>query len=250
MLLALDVGNRKIKLALFENNEIKKKETFSDFEKLKFSLVKIDFNSVAISSVNPITTKRLLSYLQTRLEKPPFLLNYEASFNIDIGYKSPHSLGMDRVCGVEGANYLQKVNQNNEKAILTVDLGTATTINYLNSNKKFIGGAIAPGVYTMIKALEHNTALLPSVDPHEYKNFIGTDTPSSIVTGVVNATIGLIERFYNKISKEEKDITLFITGGNSMFILPYFEIQYHYCPELNLIGLKEIYKLNTSKEGD
>lgn len=244
MLLALDVGNRKVKTALFEKNEITKKDTYSDFEKLKTFLGHLNFTSVAISSVNPITTKRLLQYLQTRNIDPPFLLNYESSFNVIIGYKSPASLGMDRVCGVEGAHYLFSKKSKGKGAIMTVDLGTATTINYLNSNKEFIGGAITPGIYTMIKSLEHNTALLPSVNPGDYSSFIGTDTSSSIISGVINSTIGVIEMFYKKIKKEEDDLSVYITGGNSMFILPYLELEYSYCAELNLIGLKEIFKLN------
>jgi len=244
MLLALDVGNRKVKIALFDKNEITKKEIYSDFENLKTFLGNLKFSSVAISSVNPITAKRLLQYLQTRNIDEPFVLNHESVFNIRIGYKSPASLGMDRVCGVEGANYLFGKKNKINSAIMTVDLGTATTINYLNKNKEFIGGAIAPGVYTMIKALEHNTALLPSVNPEDYRSFIGTDTPSSIVSGVINSTIGLIEMFYKKIKKEGNDLAVFITGGNSMFILPYIELDYNYCAELNLIGLKEIFKLN------
>ena len=93
---------------------------------------------------------------------------------------------MDRVCSVVGALELatnQKIISENQ-FLITIDFGTATTINIVSPNKEFIGGLIAPGVNTMLNSLNEKTAQLPLPNLESYQGLIGNSTNSSLISGV------------------------------------------------------------------
>jgi type III pantothenate kinase len=147
---------------------------------------------------------------------------------------------MDRVCGIIGAKYLANLMLINSDLIITVDCGTASTINVLYKNS-FIGGMIAPGISTMFSSLNKNTSLLPDLDLENYENLIGDSTEASIVSGVVNSTIGYIERCVAQIEKIYKTkATVFITGGNCIKLLNYLDTSINYEKDLVLIGVNEV----------
>jgi type III pantothenate kinase len=130
--------------------------------------------------------------------------------------------------------------------LITIDFGTATTINIVSTDGQFIGGLIAPGVNTMLNSLNEKTAQLPLPDLSSYVGLVGNSTDSSIISGVITATIGLINETVSQLNdnSNQRPPVIFITGGNSKFILPHLKHKVIFEEALVLKGLKIVYDLN------
>jgi len=247
IILTLDIGNTNIKSALFDGNSLIDFIIHSKAEEVLQYLNNKSVNEIAICSVNPSTEKILASGISEK-GIPTFGINIKNNFNLKIKYKTPETLGMDRVCSVVGA-YDLAINENmfaKDQYLLTIDFGTATTINVVSPKGYFIGGLIAPGIDTMLKLLNERTKQLPLPELSSYDGLIGNSTSSSILSGVVTSTIGMINETVNQL-REISNHTLpliFATGGNAKFIIPHIKHKTFYDEALVLKGLKVIYYLN------
>lgn len=250
MLLTCDLGNTNFKFAVFNGEEPVKIASVNGHKFTRAFLDKFTFNQVAISSVIPDKTIELKKILLDEFKIRPFIINQQVQFNVEFEYDSPHTLGVDRVCSVEGALSLFKKHplQNlysKDIYIVTIDSGTATTINIVEYNKRFIGGMIAPGLDTMFNSLNKNTAQLPRTSYEAYSSMIGKNTESSIASGVINATIGLIERAYHHLKEiGAKEIVVYVTGGNGIVISKKLNFPVIYSEDLVLRGIMAIYERN------
>jgi type III pantothenate kinase len=250
MLLTLDVGNTNIKSALFADQSLKELIVHHDEDKVSDYLNETNFNEAAICSVNPRVEKLISEKISSKGIKV-FRVSIRNKFTFDIAYETPETLGIDRLCSAAGAFDIALKNNLLSKGqyLLTIDFGTATTINIVSPDKKFLGGLIAPGISTMLRSLNEKTAQLPIPELNSYKGVIGASTNSSILSGVVTATIGMIKETTAYLeSKSEVYPLIFATGGNAGYILPYLDDRIIFDEALVLKGLKTIYDLN--KPGD
>jgi type III pantothenate kinase len=249
MLITLDIGNTNIKSALFEDDKLIEFIIYSDINKLFKYLSESKITEVAICSVNPPTEKLLTDNISAKSIKL-FRANIQNKFNFQINYKTPETLGMDRVCSAAGALQIatrEKLLSKNQY-LMTIDFGTATTINVVNPEREFIGGLIAPGIFTMLKSLNEKTAQLPLPELNDYKDLIGNSTNTSIISGVINTTVGIISETINYLSSisGQRIPLIFATGGNAKYILPYLKYKVLFEEALVLKGLKVVYNLNTT----
>ncbi len=247
MLLILDIGNTNIKSALFDDDRMIDFTVHSDTNKLFHYFSELYFTATAICSVNPPVENEVAEYLLARNIKL-FRTNIKDKLNLKINYDTPETLGMDRVCSAAGALEIATRGklQLDNRYLITIDFGTATTINIVSPSREFIGGLIAPGLTTMLKSLNEKTAQLPLPDLRNYKGLIGNTTHSSIVSGVINSTIGMINETINHLSfaSSQNLPIVFATGGNVNCILPHLNHKFQFEEALVLKGLKVIYDLN------
>jgi type III pantothenate kinase len=254
MLCACDIGNSRIKAGLFDDNELKDLLYFSDIRALIADVRNRQIRDFAISSVVPNKQQRLAEELKKTLHIEPFIINHQKIFNLRLSYDSLKALGVDRVCSLEGAFFLFKRDHSSlpdREFIISIDFGTATTVNIVKPPAEFIGGMIAPGPKMMLRALQNHTAQLPKVNPEHYTTLIAQDTKSSIASGVINSTVGLIEKIVNHmyIHHNAKDLHIYITGGNAEYILSQLDFEFIYEKALVLYGIKAIFEKNTMKSG-
>jgi type III pantothenate kinase len=247
MLLTLDIGNTNIKSALFDDDRLIEFTVHSDTDKLFHYLGKSNFIEAAICSVNPRIEKAISDYILTKDIKL-FRASIKVKFNLKINYETPETLGMDRLCSAVGALEIatrEKLLTDNPY-IITINFGTATTINIVSPTKEFIGGLIAPGIITMLKSLNERTAQLPLPDLNNYNGLIGDSTDSSIISGIITSTVGMIGETINQLSNtsDQNMPIIFATGGNARFILPHLRYKILFEETLVLKGLKVIYDLN------
>jgi len=247
MLLTLDIGNTNIKSALFDDDRLIEFTVHSDTDKVIEYLNKTAFTKAAICSVNSRVEKLLTDNISVKGIKL-FRVSIKDKFNLKINYETPETLGMDRVCSAVGALEIatrEKLLTNNQY-LITIDFGTATTINIVSPTKEFIGGLIAPGITTMLKSLNEKTAQLPLPDLNNYNGLIGNSTHSSIISGVVNSTVGMIGETINHVitNSDHNMPIIFATGGNAGYILPHLKYKVLFEEALVLKGLKVIYDLN------
>lgn len=253
MLLACDIGNTNIKTGIFESGSLKEFKIFSSYRQFIEYSETITLPKIAISSVVPQITDKLIEHLSKLPAAEYFVIDKSVKFNLKIKYNSIETLGIDRICAAEGAFYLFRNSAefdgyNSETLLICADLGTATTINFVQFPGEFTGGLIAPGVGIMFSSLNKNTAQLPETDESYYKNFIGHDTKSSIASGVINSTAGLIEKSINylRTNSQVKKVKLYITGGNAEKVIPYINFNYEFVKGLVLTGIKSIHDANSS----
>ena len=250
MLIAIDIGNSRIKAGKFIEDRIVELHSFKDLSDV-FSLCKSNSkDNVAISSVVPDKTNIISEEFIKITGKSPFIITMGVKTKLKIQYKTPETLGIDRLCSVEGAFSLFKNSEefkNYKKGIyiLTIDLGTATTINVIEYPRKFIGGLIAPGLDMMFESLKQRTAQLPLLNVSDFVSTIGKNTRTSIASGIVTSVIGMIEKTINNLSA--KNVFVYLTGGNAEKIIPYLEFDFVYEEGLVLHGVNSLYRLNSQK---
>lgn len=249
MLLACDIGNTNIKTGLFSDDKLIKRMLFNNIESVSSYLQSISVEHIAISSVVPDLTKNISALSKDIKGITPFVITKDTGFNLKISYDTPETLGIDRLCSAEGAFYLFKNSEDYKNFhsgtyILSIDFGTATTINIVSFPGEFTGGIIAPGITMMFESLDSKTAQLPRVSENHYNGFIGKNTASSIASGVINSAVGSIKSTINYLTSEMKaqELKIFITGGNAEKLIPYLDFEYNYIPELVLIGVRTIYE--------
>lgn len=242
MILVCDIGNTRIKSGIFNGKELTEYNSFSSFDEFKASAEKYEFSGCIYSSVVPATAERLNGFIISTTGAPPRMLTNKTGFNLKIEYKTPATLGIDRICSAEGAVYLfNKSGRTLGKSdvIVSVDFGTATTLNVVRYPDIFAGGLILPGVQLMFDSLSKNTAQLPGVSEEDFSGPVGSDTKSSIAAGVIAAQTGMIEKTVMEIKREfdAGNIHVYVTGGNAEKIIPHLDLKFEFVRELVLLGI-------------
>jgi len=146
-------------------------------------------------------------------------------------YTHPARLGADRWAALIGARGYHR-----SKDILVVMAGTATTLDILCADGRFIGGHILPGVELMRQALRYGTAQL-SPTGGRYRNH-PRDTADAIVSGCLDAQAGAIERVFRRI--DTPGAVCLLSGGSADEIEPLLGIPFQRVENLVLDGLHRI----------
>jgi type III pantothenate kinase len=239
MNLILDVGNTSIKCAVFDlNNVLVFKKTVAKIspDLLRKWVTAYAIKNAILSTVAAVDRDciRFLKRATTFL-----LMNYKTRIPIKNKYKTPKTLGMDRLANVVGAAFLFP-----RKNCLIIDAGTCIKFDFIAESGHYMGGSIAPGIMMRYAALHHFTAKLPLVKIQATGALIGQDTHSSIVSGVQNGTYaeiaGLIQQYKNKYGK----IQVLITGGDAPLFVNRIKRPIFAAPDLTCIGLNQIVHYN------
>lgn len=242
--LCIDIGNSAVKYGLFNDDESEKVFSTVHGDLNDNIIAGLDFEKAFVSSVVPSINEKVIQLVKSSGIEP-VVISSKSNYNLKIKYGTPETLGIDRVCGAEGALYLQKQSgYSPEDVIITVDCGTATTVNIVEYEAVFSGGMIAPGINLMFKSLNEYTSQLPLVNTHDYDGFTGKTTKGSIATGVINSTIGLINLTVSYLEKNFRNINIYLTGGSSKVISENLERHHTVIEHLNLIGLNSLAKIN------
>ncbi len=128
----------------------------------------------------------------------------------------PDQTGPDRLLAAWAASRLHG------SPVIVVDLGTATTVDAVDPDGFFLGGAILPGLDLAADALADGTARLPRIELELPADAIGTDTDGAISSGVVIGHIGAVRelatRMHAHIDRGDPTTAptrVVITGGHS-----------------------------------
>lgn len=253
MLLTADVGNTNIKFGIYDGDELKFKlrvstdtdktsdefavELYTFFQIYNISADSID--SSIISSVVPKITSPLSNAIETVSGVKSLVVGPGVKSGLNIKIENPEKLGADIVAGCVGA--YEKYGG----PFIMIFMGTATVIVYVDENKTYLGGAIAPGVGISLDALTSKGALLPSIDFKAPEKVISTNTSDCMRSGIMFGTAcmldGMIDRFYEQVGKKCKVIA---TGGFSQLMAQ--NCTHNIIADENVIldGLNYIYKKN------
>jgi type III pantothenate kinase len=210
--LVIDIGNTLTKIAVFGQDELLQAEHYSVVE-AAILLKLIDqygVNKAIISSVKK-EIESWRSVLEAKVDLEYF--NVEMTAGIRNQYKTPQTLGLDRLAAVIGANQLYP-----GKGSLVIDAGTAITYDWVDAEGNYFGGSISPGLNMRYKALNYYTGGLPLIDADgQFNNDYGDDTASAIRSGVQNGIKYELTGFIESYRQNEPELNIILTGGDSIF---------------------------------
>jgi len=234
MNLIIDIGNSKVKLAIFKENNLLIKITCEPkdlVENIKKLQKEYFLANCIISSVSDLDTSKVLNLENfTKI----ILLDHKSKVPFVNKYKSPNTLGVDRIA-LASAAVTKYPNQN----VLAIDAGTCVTYDFIDSDKKYLGGAISPGIAMRYRSLHQYTANLPLLEPNEFK-LIGKDTNSSIHSGVLNGLIKEIDGIIDQYKTNYTNLTVVLTGGGTIFLAKKLKSTIFANPNFLLEGLNSI----------
>lgn len=243
LLLAVDIGNNTIDNGIFRGRRVlsRFRLNHNDIPKYTNFLVtsgkNIEINAL-ISSVVPHLTKNVILSLKKSHIQSLRLGELPHKPSIPGWYKG---LGEDRKVATWSA--IQSYNL----PCVVIDLGSAITIDVVNSSRTFKGGMIIPGVNMWVRSLAKDTALLPELRSGLVKRgpFLGKNTQQCIRAGVDHGLVGMIDSILDKIVKSlGKHPQIILTGGDCRKISPYLRHRHTVDDLLILRGLRELYDQN------
>lgn len=234
MNLSIDIGNTQIKFGLFVKDELK--EVFTGNIEELLAQYKIKNAIISKTGSNDEIEYRLKVKKVNTLVLSPNL-----KLPVEILYKTPETLGTDRIAGSVAAKYLFPGDN-----VLKIDFGTCITYDLINRQNQYPGGAISPGMMMRFRALHNYTAKLPLVDPMQFTAFelTGSDTTTSILSGVINGikeeATGIIKEYEARLGS----LKVVATGGDAGLFVTLLKSEIFARPYLVLEGLNRILNYN------
>ena len=239
MKIIIDAGNTFVKAGVFENKNI--------FETFRTKSLSVPFLEQILKKHPHISNVLLSSVLEISEDIKIFLRKFknyvifDSSTKIPVinKYKTPETLGNDRLAGVVGA-FAKFPGEN----ILVIDAGSCLTFDFINGKGEYTGGSISPGLNMRFNALHTFTGKLPLVSLSEHCELTGTDTQSSILSGVINGLVFETDEVIIQYQKKYPSLKVLVCGGDGSFLADRLKSSIFAIPELVLIGLNEILDYN------
>ena len=236
MNIVIDAGNTRIKVGLFEDREMIQHMIFLDLESLKQFMLASRASHVLVSSVNH-DPAQILSWSQAPGKK--ISLASTLPLPIQLAYKTPHTLGVDRLAAVCGALELFP-----DKNCLIIDAGTCINYEFLDAQGVYHGGAISPGISMRFEAMHTFTARLPLVNAKAQVGLIGNSTETCMQSGVMNGAVEEVKGTIKQYQVLYPDLMVILCGGDYTFFENNLKPSIFVTPELVLIGLNRILRHN------
>ena len=211
--LVIDIGNTHTKVAVFIDKKLDQINYYEQFTLQHLAMWLRDYavSHSIISAVNAQHVESFEQLLKTATQYTRFSVN--ATNTIDNRYKSPETLGLDRLAAIIGA---QALYPNTD--CLVIDAGTCITYDAVDSKGAYRGGSISPGLHMRLKALNAFTARLPLVDLDvNFAEWEGNDTRTSILSGVMQGAILELQGFIQMYHDRHPQLKVILCGGDAFF---------------------------------
>lgn len=163
-----------------------------------------------IASVVTLTDE-MLQHLHM-LDIPLIRLTSETPIPINNLYKTPQTLGADRLAAVTAAHTLSPQHD-----ALVIDAGTCITYDYIDANGNYLGGNISPGINMRLKAMHEFTDKLPLIPQEGEKPSWGNTTETAIRVGAIQGVQMEIEGYIQSARQKNPHLLVFLTGGDSFY---------------------------------
>jgi len=259
-IIAVDIGNTNITIALFLKGEDKfiesvpgqRRTKLADLFKSTWAKIPIAKNSkekkrngvIVVSSVKPVWTKLIERIAKETLGEETLLIGKNIPLPMELDVDKPNEVGTDRVVSATAAYAVA------EDAVVVADFGTALTIDLVNEKGVFLGGVICPGFEISAEALKQSTAQLPKVNVTRPKTSYGKSTTEAINCGLYYSAVAtlqeVIRRYAEKIGKWPQTV---ITGSAAKIIKDDCGFIDSYVPNLVVKGIALTYRKYIKERG-
>lgn len=253
MLLAIDVGNTNIVIGVFRGRDLIhswrlttiRERTSDELGILITNLCdhhgvgRDTISGIVIASVVPPLTGTLIEMVQEYFGREPLMFEPAVNGGMPILYDNPAEVGADRV-----VNAIAALDQyGTGTPIIVVDFGTATTFDAISAKGEYLGGVICPGPQISAEALFQRAARLPKIDVKKPKRVVGTNTVSSMQSGLFWGYVDMVEGLVRRMKEELGGQAIVIaTGGLASVVAPESTLIEHVDPELTLRGLRLVWE--------
>ena len=246
-LLAIDVGNTRLKWALFAQAHpgaarlAQGAEFLDNIDRLaegEWASLPAPRRIIGCVVAGLSTRRRVEEQLEIWQATPHWVVSSEAEAGLHNGYDHPARLGCDRWVAMIGAWHRVQARQPGRPIVLAM-VGTAVTVEAIDAAGHFLGGFILPGHGIMLRALESGTAGL-RVPTGEVKPF-PRNTSDALTSGGTYAIAGAIERMVQHVRQRcgEEPVCL-MTGGAGWKMAPAMSVPFDLVDSLIFEGLLEI----------
>lgn len=252
MYICVDIGNTNIVCGIYNENILIKDIRFGTNRQMTVDeygikllqlihfngIEKNDIEGAIVSSVVPELDEIIKIMFQKYFNVEALFVGQGVKSGINIKLDNPKQLGADLLAGAVGATFGYGA------PVLVIDIGTALTITYVNSNKEFLGGAIMPGIRISFSNLVSKTSKLEDVGIEDIKDPLGKDTKTCIQSGMIYGWSSMIDGMIDKYYERLGDFKVIITGGEARFLLKHLKHEVIYDENLLLTGLSFLYQKN------
>lgn len=237
--ISIDQGNSSTKVGIFDNNVLLKTFTFPVFgvDEVAFIFEEYAINACILSSVI-LENETLIELLKSKSKKL-IILSQSTRIPIKNNYKTPETLGKDRIAAVVGASYLKP-----DTDILVIDAGTAITYDFITAKKVYKGGNIAPGLNLRLRSLHEFTQKLPLVEASINSPLLGNSTETALISGALYGIVFEIDGYINTLKIKYPQLSIFLTGGSTFYFDNKLKSPIFVEKNLVLIGLNRILQYN------
>src|SRR5262245_41750250 len=206
MLLTLDRGNSTLDAMLHGDGE--RRQRLDPAAALRPFLVGSRPSRCIGVSVVPDGLRAVERELQAA-GVPLLLVGRDLQCPLPLDYETPATLGADRWLGALAAH------REFGRAVV-VDCGSATTVNLVEQDGTFRGGAIAPGLRAFVAGMQAVTPHLPAADPAQAGPLPARSSATNVHTGAMLAFCGAVERLCaDALRALRGPATVVLTGGHA-----------------------------------
>jgi type III pantothenate kinase len=249
-MIAIDIGNSNVNLAVFVGEQMSPAVHIGLADQDKLADVLVRFRQacgeqplgartvpVVASSVNSVSLAVVEEAVAKGLDQNVLLIGREVPLGMKLAIENPETIGTDRLLAASAAYEVV------QGAVVVADFGTATTIDCVNDQGIFLGGAILPGLRMAAQSLKEHTDALPLVEPVVPEHDFGVNTEMAIQNGIYYGAVGalreLVERYATALGKWPQVV---LTGGYAELIAMKCDFADSLVPDLCLDGLYLAYK--------
>ncbi len=263
-LIAIDIGNTKIKVAFYLNDEEKLiksvdgnagdvqsqladilTECWDQAPLVKSAKEPVKECVLVAGSVKPEWTGLVRDVVKEELGQKLLVIGQDVPLPMETAVDDALQVGTDRLCSAAAAYAVV------EGAVVVADFGTAVTIDLVDEDGVFVGGTIAPGLDLSLAAMNTGTARLPEVDMQKPKEVYGTNTEEAMRAGVYWSAVGLLETLCRKYAEQIGSWPqVILTGGAAKVIKDDCEFVDSWVSDLALRGIIIAYKKYIYEQAD
>jgi type III pantothenate kinase len=245
--LAIDVGNTRLKWALYEAPRTGSAliahgaEFLENIDKLAdgpWAALTPPTAMLGCIVAGDAARRRVEEQMELWDVPPRWVVASEAEAGLTNGYDFPTRLGADRWVAMIGAWHRMRA-QGPARPIVVAMVGTAVTVEAIDAGGRFLGGLILPGHGIMLRALESGTAGL-HVPTGEVREF-PTNTSDALTSGGTYAIAGAMDRMVQHLRRHcGSEPKCFMTGGAGWKMAPSLSTSFELVDNLIFDGLLEI----------
>ena len=245
--LAIDVGNTRLKWALYDRPHTQANvlaqgaEFLENIETLAdgpWASLAAPTHMLGCVVAGDAVKRRVQEQMELWDISPQWVISSAEEAGISNGYDHPTRLGSDRWVAMVGARH-RMLAQGILKPLVVVMVGTAVTVEAIDQHGKFLGGLILPGHGIMLRALESGTAGL-HVPTGEVRPF-PTNTSDALTSGGTYAIAGACERMVHHLQEHTGMVPhCVMTGGAGWKMAPSMAIQFELVDSLIFDGLLKL----------
>ena len=253
-LIAINIGNTRSHLGLFTSGELNQSDRFDNANLGTIvqtittwwrDLAELPGAAILLASVNDPIANSIASAVEDQLTIEVYRVGDDVPIPIGTQLDRETITGVDRLLNAAAA--YDRIKQ----ALVVVDAGTAITVDFVDGEGTFHGGAIAPGASMQLRALHEHTAQLPELKfkAPEDEPF-GRNTAQAMYQGVFHGIRGMVQRLVEQYAEHYGAFPLVIaTGGDAPVLFEKEELVDRIVPELTLMGIAAAAK-HALAEGD